>query len=190
VTTYASTVASKGLSAACLYCHADGAGAAPANHPSLFPIAAGTKHAGIACASCHTNQANRKDLTALACATCHAALPGKKTMTQAHTITGYTISSYQTATTAGGTRTTVNVDLSKPAGCLKCHGDSQVFRVASHPGGDSGFGESRHRTAGCLTCHWQLRTDKAWSIDFKKRNGSAGPPPTSCYVCHRNGTGD
>jgi hypothetical protein len=186
---FTTTVASMGLSAACLYCHADGAGGAPANHPQLFPVQAGTKHAGIACASCHTNPANRKDLTALACASCHAALPGKKTMTQAHTITGYLISGYYTATTAGGTETLVNVDLTKPAGCLKCHGDSQVFRVTSHPGGDSGFGESDHRRAGCLTCHWQLRTDKPWSTDFKRSSGTAGPPPTSCYVCHRSGRG-
>jgi len=186
---YASTVASKGLSAACLYCHADGAGGAPANHPQLFPIAPGTKHAGITCADCHTNPANRKDLTALACASCHAALPGRKTMAQAHTITGYRISGYYTATTAGGTETLVNIDLTKPAGCLKCHADSQVNRVATHPGGDSGFGERDHMTAGCLTCHWRMRTDKTWGTNFKLASGTAGPPPTACYVCHRNGEG-
>ncbi len=192
VSNFASTVSSMGLSAACLYCHADGAGAAPANHPQLFPIQAGTKHAGIACGSCHTNPANRKDLTALACYTCHAALPAtatRKAWSAAHTVTGYTITSYQTATTAGGTRTTVNVDMTKPAGCLKCHADSQVNRVTAHPRGDSGFGESRHRTAGCLTCHWRTRADKPWGALWKPATGSAGPPPTSCYVCHRTGEG-
>jgi hypothetical protein len=198
---FAATVASKGLSAACLYCHADGAGGAPANHPQLFPIQAGTKHAGIACASCHTNPANRKDLTALACASCHAthttATATHKAWSTAHAITGYAITTYQTATTAGGTRTTVTIDMTKPDGCLKCHGDSQVFRVASHPGGDSGFGQSQHRQAGCLVCHWQYRTTgtttnpaKPWALDFKKYTGSAGPPPTSCYVCHASGTGN
>ena len=61
------------LSAACLECHADGtASAAPPNHPSLFPIGAGSKHATVGCNQCHTNPADRKDLTALACASCHA----------------------------------------------------------------------------------------------------------------------
>lgn len=192
VTTFPTTVASMGLSAACLYCHADGAGGAPANHPSLFPIQAGTKHAGIACNSCHTNPANRKDLTAFACATCHAGLPAtatRKAWSAAHTITGYTITTYQTATTAGGTRTTVTVDMTKPAGCLKCHADSQVNRVTAHPQGDSGFGESRHRQAGCFTCHWRTRTDKPWGTLWKPATGSAGPPPSSCYVCHRTGSG-
>ncbi len=192
VSTFASTVTAKGLSAACLACHADGAGGAPANHPSLFPIQAGTKHAGIACNACHTNPANRKDLTAFACYTCHSGLAAtatRKAWSAAHTVTGYTITSYQTATTAGGTRTTVNVSMTDPKTCLRCHADSQVNRVTTHPGGDSGFGESKHKAAGCLTCHWQYRTDKTWGANFKSRTGTAGPPPTSCYVCHRSGSG-
>jgi hypothetical protein len=192
VTTFASTVAAKGLSAACLYCHADGAGGAPANHPSLFPIAAGSKHAGIACGSCHTSS-NRQDRTALACATCHATHTTATTTHQAwstaHALAGYAITTYQTAATAGGPTTTVTIDMTRPDGCLKCHGDSQVFRLSGHVGGDSGFGQRQHMTAGCQVCHWALRTDKAWSLDFKRYTGTAGPPPTSCYVCHRNGTG-
>ena len=188
---FTTTVAAKGLSAACLYCHADGAGGAPANHPQLFPIATGTKHAGIACGECHTSS-NRKDLTALACASCHAALPAtatRKAWSAAHTVTGYTITSYKTATTAGGTETTVNINMTTPAGCLRCHADSQVNRVTTHPLGDSGFGEGDHKRAGCLTCHYAFRADKTWGANFKTYRGAAGPPPTSCYVCHRTGEG-
>jgi len=193
VATFASTVAAKGLSAACLACHADGAGGAPANHPALFPIAAGTPHAGIACNACHTNPANRKDLAAFACASCHAGLPitatNPKAWSAVHAVTGYTITTYLTATTAGGTRTTVTVSLTDSRTCLRCHADGQVNRAATHPGGDAGFGQGDHRRAGCLTCHWQYRTDKTWGANFKSRTGSAGPPPTSCYVCHRTGSG-
>lgn len=197
---FASTVASMGLSAACLYCHADGQGGAPANHPLLFPIQAGTKHAGIACAQCHTNPANRKDLTAFACASCHAALPAtatRKAWSTAHTITGYVITTYKTGANAGDcdqnqpqpTCATATVDMTKPAGCLRCHADAQVDRVAGHPGGDSGFGQGPHMRAGCLTCHWRTRTDKPWGANFGTATGTAGPPPTACYVCHATGRG-
>jgi len=193
VTTFASTVAAKGLSAACLACHADGAGGAPANHPQLFPIAAGTPHAGIACNACHTNPANRKDLAAFACASCHAALPitatNPKAWSAVHSVPGYAISTYLTAATAQGTRTTVTVSLTDSRTCLRCHADGQVNRVASHPGGDSGFGTGEHRPAGCLTCHARFRTDKPWGANFGTTSGTVGPPPVGCYVCHRSGSG-
>jgi len=186
---YATTVASRGPNAACLYCHADGAGAAPANHPELFPIGVGTKHTGLSCAACHTNPANRKDLTAFACASCHAGPTVAKSMAAAHTVTGYAITSYRTATTAGGTRTTVQVDMTKSASCLRCHASSQVDRIANHTRSDSGFGKGDHRPAGCFTCHSRMRTDKPWGADFKEAKGALGPPPSGCYVCHRSGRG-
>ena len=87
--TFPQAVAAKGsLDAACLFCHGDGAGGAPANHEQLFPRGPGTAHAGIACNACHLNPANRQDLTQLACAQCHNGLAGFST---AHTITGYSI---------------------------------------------------------------------------------------------------
>jgi hypothetical protein len=192
VSTFTSTVIAKGLSAACLSCHADGQGGAPANHPQLFPIAVGSKHAGIACNACHTNPSNRKDLTAFACASCHSGLPAtatRKAWSAAHAIAGYAITTWQTATSAGGTRTTVQIDMTDSRQCLRCHADSQVNRVASHPAGDSGFGTSQHRTAGCYTCHSKLRTDKPWGALFTEARGSAGPPPTGCYTCHPSGSG-
>jgi hypothetical protein len=191
VTIHPGSTAADFTDAACYGCHKDGAAGAPANHPQLFPIGAGTRHAGVGCTECHGSGA-RTDLTLMRCASCHAALPAtatRKAWSAAHSVTGYTITSYQTATVAEGTRTTVQVSMTTPAGCLRCHADSQVDRVASHPGGDSGFGESRHRTAGCFTCHWRMRTDKPWGANFDTASGTRGPPPTSCFVCHASGSG-
>jgi hypothetical protein len=191
VTIHPGSTAADFTDAACYGCHTDGAAGAPANHPQLFPIGTGTKHAGVGCTECHGAGA-RTDLTQMKCASCHAALPAtatRKAWSAAHTVTGYTITSYLTATTAGGTRSTVQVNMTTPAGCLRCHADAQVDRVASHPGGDSGFGQGDHRRAGCFTCHWRMSTTKTWSANFGTASGSAGPPPTSCYVCHRTGSG-
>jgi hypothetical protein len=164
--------------ASCLACHPDGAGGAPANHESLFPRASGTKHAGIACSSCHTNPANRKDLTAFACYACHVALtvpPATVPLLAGHIVSGYGIA----VVYAAGASTPV--DMTSSVNCLRCHGDAQVNRVASHPGGDSGFSRSQHDLAGCLTCHSTMRSDKAWAADFRATRG--------CVVCHPNGTG-
>jgi predicted CXXCH cytochrome family protein len=179
------------LSVQCLICHSDGgaSGAAPSNHEQLFPRAAGTKHAGISCSSCHTNAANRKDLTAFGCASCHAGITTPKTLTAAHTITGYAITTYLTATTAGGTKSTVTISMTDSRSCLRCHADGQVDRITSHSTGSSGFGQGEHRTAGCLTCHSKLRTDKPWGANFGEAKGALGPPPTGCYVCHKSGRG-
>jgi predicted CXXCH cytochrome family protein len=179
------------LSAHCVICHSDGSasGAAPANHEQLFPRGPTTSHAGISCSSCHTNAANKKDLTAFACAACHAGITTPKTLTAAHAITGYTITSYLTATTAGGTKTTVPINMADSRSCLKCHADGQVDRITSHPSGNSSFGTREHRTAGCLTCHSKLRTDKPWGTNFGEAKGAKGPPPTGCYVCHASGSG-
>jgi predicted CXXCH cytochrome family protein len=185
------------LAAHCVICHSDGSasGAAPANHEQLFPRGTGTKHDGIACASCHTNAANRKDLTAFGCAACHAGITTPKTggtpktLTAAHAISGYTITSYLTATTAGGTRTTVPISMTNSQSCLRCHADGQVDRITAHPNGNSSFGTGQHRTAGCLTCHSTMRTDKTYGANFSEAKGAKGPPPTGCYVCHSSGSG-
>jgi hypothetical protein len=181
------------LSAACLKCHAGGTGdAAPADHAKWFPIGAGTKHAGIGCNACHTNPANRLDLTAFACAACHAK-DTSPTLSTGHTVSGYTITSYQTATTAGGTRTTKTVDMTVSQNCLKCHGDGQVDKVSGHNQSNQGFGTGRHKTGGCFTCHQTLRTDKTYAMAFTtppQNVDTAGPPPTGCYVCHAQGTGN
>ncbi len=186
VATFASTVASLGLSAACLSCHADGQGGAPANHEALFPRAAGTKHAGLACASCHTNPANRQDLTALACLTCHQGLTGAGAYPGTHQTAGAAI--LLTTTCTGGTSATVPI---APTGadCLKCHADAQVDLVGAHPADRNTFGTGPHTGAGCLTCHVALRADKPYpAADFTKPS-PASQSSAGCATCHGNGCG-
>jgi hypothetical protein len=171
VVAFTSTVSTLGLSAACLSCHADGSGGLPANHP--FPAGAGTRHAGIGCAQCH-GTGLKTDLTALACASCHAALD--PTIVSRHTNPGgIAILAVHTSQSTLGPALTMT-----SPNCLRCHADSQVDLVASHPAGDSGFGRAPHMAAGCVTCHAVARTDKPYpAINF----GSA----TGCVTCHVNG---
>jgi hypothetical protein len=170
--------------ASCLQCHPDGTGGAPADHETAaFPRAAGTAHAGIGCNQCHTDLAQPRDPTKFACLTCHSALAGFSTK---HTIQGYGILVKVTGCN-GGNPVTTPVTLTTES-CLRCHADSQVDRVASHPGGDSGFGTGRHRGAGCFTCHQTTRSDKPFGLDFSK-SGSRGGATSSCAVCHAHGCG-
>jgi predicted CXXCH cytochrome family protein len=172
------------LSSACLGCHTDGAGGAPANHEQVFPRGAGTRHAGIACAACHGTGV-KTDLTALACASCHlgldATLPAKHgyvSATSAATVNGYGVLVVHTGQNTTGTPLTMT-----SPDCLRCHADSQVNGFATHPAGEGGFSRSQHRAAGCVTCHTAQRaaTDKPFpAIDFTSANG--------CVTCHPNGT--
>ncbi|BDG05981.1 cytochrome c3 family protein [Anaeromyxobacter oryzae] len=147
-------------SAGCYRCHRDGTGV---NHVPFFPIASGA-HAGVLCSQCHTDPANRKDPATLACAACH--LQKDPALATKHTSATVPVVDY------GATS----------AACVKCHADSQVDRGASHPGGESGpLGNSRHRSAGCTTCHSGFRTDKPWAASWSSTPG--------CVTCHPNGTG-
>jgi len=180
VTTFTSTVTAKGLSAACLYCHADGQAGHP---PGGFPIGAGTAHASVTCAQCHTDPANRKSLTALACLGCHQGLAGAGRYPGTHLTAGAAI----LLTTGTSCRTTGFSPAS--ADCLKCHADSQADLVTSHPATQTTFGTGAHQGAGCLTCHIVLRTNKTYpAIDFTQpapaSQGTAG-----CATCHNNGCG-
>jgi hypothetical protein len=153
------------LSAACLTCHADGSGGAPANHEQLFPRAAGTKHAPIGCAQCH-GTGLKTDLNAMACASCHlardTALPTKH-----GTVGGVAILTVHN----GSPLTMTSPD------CLRCHADSQVNRVNTHTTDDSGFSRPEHNDAGCVTCHSSLRTDKPYpATNWSAANG--------CKTCH------
>jgi hypothetical protein len=169
--------------ASCLQCHPTGS-AAPANHsPAFFPIGTGTAHDGVTCQQCHTDLAHPNDPANFACASCHAGLVGFST---AHTVSGYGILVQVTACNAGTPVITAFTPTS--VDCLKCHADSQVDRVASHPGGDSGFGTGNHRRAGCYTCHQTARTDKPFGLDFTQ-SGSSGSSTSSCAICHASGCG-
>ncbi len=167
-------------SAACLQCHPTGSAGAPANHdPAFFPISAGTKHAGIACTACHTDLSHPTDPANFACASCHGAMAG---FAGKHDpINGVAILTVRTSCTSSTT-----LSLTSP-NCLRCHADSQVDRVASHPGGEGAFGNGTHAAAGCLTCHVAMRTDKPFGADFSKSGATQGSP--GCATCHAGGCG-
>lgn len=157
----------------CYACHPSGTAAPPNHTPDFFPVGSGTDHEGIRCLECHTDLTRPRDPTAFACASCHQARDGFGT---AHTVAGHAILVVHTSTTAS-----TPVPLT-PASCLRCHADSQVDRVASHPRGESGFGQGDHRTAGCLTCHTGFRSGtKSFGANWDSASG--------CSACHRDGGG-
>lgn len=120
----------------CLACHPKGD--VQVDHRPYFPIESGTAHAGIACASCHTDATNRKVVD---CLTCH---PAATTDAPHNPVGGYQRVS---------------------ATCLKCHGDSQVKKVSSHLPFSILSGTKHYRTS-CLVCHPVARTDKPFAQDF------------------------
>jgi hypothetical protein len=132
----------------CYACHPNGK-AQDVDHAKIFPIAAGTKHQGIDCRRCHVDPTNR---AVLGCGVCHASGP----MSSAHG----NVADYAFDSTA----------------CIRCHGDSQVNRVADHLpfGVAAGY---RHYLQPCLSCHPNIRADKAFAADFSV--GAA-----SCAQCH------
>jgi len=175
-TAFTNTVATLGLSDACRSCHPDGGVSAPANHEQLFPRAAGTKHASLTCSGCHTDPANRNDVTKLACASCHLARDA--TLTAKHgTVGGVAILTVHTGqNTTGPPLTMTSPD------CVRCHADSQVNRVSSHSRGDSGFSRPEHDGAGCVTCHSADRppSEKPYrAVNWRTHPG--------CTTCHPGG---
>lgn len=167
------------LSASCLVCHKDGASGAPANHELLFPRASGTKHAGLSCAQCHGTGV-RTDLAALQCATCHNAIAGFST--RHGPVGGIAILNLYAGHALTGT-----VPLTSP-NCLKCHADSQVNRIASHPRGDSGYGRVDHYPAGCISCHATTRpaSEKPYpAVNFTFPSPPSRTSTASCATsCH------
>ena len=184
----------------CLRCHPDGTGAgAPSYHPQLFPIGPGSKHDGIACSACHG--ANRADVAQLQCASCHADRTKSPNFpTQHPTASSIAILVVMTNPPAANCAATPLPALTS-ADCLKCHALSNVDLVQSpgvHPGGDSGFGKSPHKGAGCLTCHQTTKKITApvtpapagyTTIDFTKPTNPSRTSTAGCVNCHSNGCG-
>jgi hypothetical protein len=165
-------------SASCYGCHPTGTGTM-ADHGSFFPIGTGSSHA-LGCTQCHTDSARRTDPSTLACASCHAAIAG-----------------FSTAHAA-----VADYDATSP-GCVRCHGDAQVDRVAAHTQFPVARGSATHDTV-CLQCHTALRTDKPFAADLSTFDclGCHAQPATdtahqsvtgyayasaSCYGCHPSG---
>ena len=168
-------------SGSCLNCHIGGT--RTLNH-SYFPVAAGTSHAGLACAACHSQPSDRHILNC-ANAPCHDPVVtlGK------HTLVG----GYQWLSTM----------------CVLCHGDGAVPRITEHlPWGITP--DYPHTKKPCLQCHPSVRLDRPALADFGIRNCfSAGchilaavstlhaivapikyrPEPETCIMagCHQNG---
>ncbi len=172
----------------CLRCHPDGSVEAPSDHDTrFFPRGIGSAHAAIGgfCSRCHSDLSAPTNPDRFRCDGCHATLAGFST---AHAgVTGFT---------AG----------MQSADCLKCHGDSQVDRVAAH---QARFpvvkGSATHDTV-CLRCHTTMRTDKPFAASFgafdcTACHASADTNPihqgvsgyqyasASCYQCHPSGAG-
>jgi hypothetical protein len=129
-------------SAACYDCHADGGLVAGPEHELKFPVADGTAHGEVACASCHVTPGDRKRVECLE--GCHGA---------AETTAGHgPVGGYVHAT----------------AGCLLCHADSQVDRVSDHRPFRIAAGSSHYRKA-CADCHPSTRPEKPFpALDFAR----------------------
>jgi predicted CXXCH cytochrome family protein len=139
-------------SAACYRCHPDGAGLSRDAHAQFFPVASGTAHAAIACASCHLDPSNR---LLLGCSACHD----------------------HAAATSDAQHSLVRGYASESELCVRCHADGEVTRVATHGQGIVG---GPHDRVSCFACHPAMRGDKAWATDFRRSDCSAchpgGPP--------------
>jgi predicted CXXCH cytochrome family protein len=183
VPTFTSTVASLGLSAACLSCHADGGAGAPSNHELLFPRGAGTKHAGLGCVQCH-GVGVKTDLTALACYTCHVTNAASATPP----LNVATFNNSHAAPlnhTSTGKNTFTLLNMASGATCLRCHAPSTInplnpimpVTLATHSTGESSMNSAKHKNVGCVDCHNSTLTVQANypAQDFTKR---------SCLTCH------
>ncbi len=164
-------------SPSCYGCHPRGTMAAPANHDTaFFPRGSGTAHAGVYCTECHRDLSTPNDPTAFGCYTCHSTLPSG--WPHPDPVSGVAILTICTSQTASAP-----VDVTNPANCLRCHADSQVDAVASHPTSDGTPSQNAsHAGAGCLTCHSSMRTDKPFGADFTVT--PAVGSGTGCGTCH------
>ncbi len=141
-------------SSACYECHADGGGIAGPEHEAKFPVADGTVHGDLSCGECHVVPGDR---TQVDCAGCHTAA---ETNPEHGPVGGYTHAT---------------------AGCLLCHGDSQVDPVSRHLPFRIGAGSDHYREP-CADCHPSTRTDKPFpALDFTRFD---------CLDCHRRGEMD
>lgn len=164
-------------SASCYGCHTEGGAIDPAAHAAFFPIAAGTPHAGAACATCHADATSRK---VVSCTTCHQH--AATSMATAHGMVG--------GYAATGAK------------CIACHADAQVDRIAAHL--PFVLTAGAHARRSCFECHPAFRADKPWAVSFagvdclgchgrsetdRAHAGRAGYAWTTaaCLRCHPDG---
>lgn len=169
----------------CLGCHSDGTVAFPTHDTAFFPRGGGSVHsdAGVGCTQCHLNLSTPTDPTTLACVSCHSTLPTG--WPHPDPVSGVAILVITTSTSPLPNLVTTQtpIDPTVNANCLRCHADSQVNTVASHPAVDGSPNQNgAHGDAGCLTCHPAMRADKPFGADFSV-TGAPGSG-TGCGVCH------
>jgi len=156
---------------ACIACHKDGKTGGktvglPVDHP--FPVAQGTKHAGIPCSQCHGATKAEADLK---CNACHG---GVAVLDSNHAgITGYSSAS---------------------PSCYDCHpqGTVNVNHAALTPfpithGGATSCDQCHSATKGpqylrCYGCHDAPASHSGFS-GFQRRSSA------QCYSCHQSGQG-
>jgi hypothetical protein len=185
---------------ACLGCHRDGTGSTPPPyHGQLFPIDATSKHAGIACSSCHG--ATRDSLTDMKCASCHTDPARSPSFATQHApVAGIAILVELTPPPASCTP--VALPAPQSPGCLLCHAGSHVDHVElSHPTGNTAFGNDTHKGAGCFTCHVATMQVSATvtppavapsgytATDFNQP-AQASQSSQGCATCHSFGCGN
>ncbi len=193
---------------ACLACHKDGkAGGLPANHP--FPVAQGTKHAGIPCAQCHGATKAKADLK---CNACHG---GVAVLDSNHAgITGYSSASPSCYGCHPQGAVNVNHAALTPfpvthgaTSCSQCHGATKakadlkcnachggVAVLDSKHAGITGYSRA---SPSCYDCHPQgtVNVNHAAFSPFPITHGGAtscaqchgatkGPQDLRCYDCH------
>jgi hypothetical protein len=151
---HAAVVEYRWETAACLSCHPDGVGLDRDSH-TIFPIAAGTKHEATRCAECHLDP---QDRSLVDCILCHA---------HEETITA-------------GAHLEVGGYRYQSSGCLRCHYDGSVARVAEHRPFRIDRG-ARHHGENCLECHPAVLPDRPFGADFSLFD---------CTPCHPRGETD
>jgi hypothetical protein len=129
-------------SGTCLNCHVGGQ--KQLDHSAYFPTQAGTPHAGLPCAQCHSNPGDRHVLNC-ANAPCHDPM----TTAIDHQLVG----GFQWQSSM----------------CVLCHGDGSVPRIAEHlPFGiTNGY---PHFNKPCLQCHSFTKIGRPALADFTIRN--------------------
>jgi len=144
------------VSASCYGCHPNGVAAGSVGHEKLFPIAVADKHsssnpntANIRCNSCHTDPANRKNISCSDTVACHV----RPDIDVRHAVLSRSYG-------PSGTE------------CIRCHNDAPPLLryVAQHKFVVSPVSKHKDSTSTCFDCHQTLRTDNPWATDFPKLN--------------------
>ncbi|MFZ5470871.1 MAG: hypothetical protein ACOZIN_15705 [Myxococcota bacterium] len=115
-------------SQSCYGCHPQANVVGLVNHEPFFPIAAGSKHANISCATCHPVPGNRQ---AIDCISCHTH--EKPTTDANHAgVTGYAYVS---------------------SSCFACHPRANVEGLVDHSRYFPIAAGNTHANISCATCH-------------------------------------